>query len=144
MVSRKNVGQPVSSAIRPAGATIRSRANAIRLVSSAYCVAEKRRLQRLIMKATNTAVTRPPLTFSMMISCVVGRDEAEVRDRLTRYREVMGDADDPLLSGTVDQAAESLRAYEAVGVERAMLQHIVHEDVEMVGLLGELAAGLVS
>jgi hypothetical protein len=38
--------------------------------------------------------------------------------------------------------AESLRGYEAAGVERAMLQHIVHEDVDMVGVLGELAAAL--
>jgi alkanesulfonate monooxygenase SsuD/methylene tetrahydromethanopterin reductase-like flavin-dependent oxidoreductase (luciferase family) len=30
--------------------------------------------------------------------------------------------------------------YEAAGVERAMLQHLVHEDVEMVALLGEVAA----
>ena len=48
----------------------------------------------------------------------------------------------PPLTGTVDQVAERLREYEAVGVERAMLQHLVHEDVEMVGRLGELAAAL--
>ena len=42
----------------------------------------------------------------------------------------------------VDQIAERLREYEAVGVERAMLQHLVHEDVEMIGRLGELAAAL--
>jgi alkanesulfonate monooxygenase SsuD/methylene tetrahydromethanopterin reductase-like flavin-dependent oxidoreductase (luciferase family) len=79
----------------------------------------------------------------MMISCVVGRDEAEAGDRLDRFREVTG-GDDPLLFGTVEQVAERLRAYEAVGVERAMLQHIVHEDVDMVGVLGELAAALRS
>jgi hypothetical protein len=32
-----------------------------------------------------------------------------------------------------------LREYEAAGVQRAMLQHLVHEDVEMVALLGEVA-----
>ena len=52
-------------------------------------------------------------------------------------------ADDaPQLSGTAEQLVEVLRGYEAVGVERAMLQHLVHEDVEMVAVLGELAAAL--
>jgi alkanesulfonate monooxygenase SsuD/methylene tetrahydromethanopterin reductase-like flavin-dependent oxidoreductase (luciferase family) len=55
---------------------------------------EARERSRVVAEAAQAA-RRPPLTFSMMISCVVGRDEAEVRDRLTRYREVMGDADDP-------------------------------------------------
>jgi len=35
-----------------------------------------------------------------------------------------------------------LRDYEAAGVERAMLQHLVHDDIEMVALLGELARAL--
>ena len=49
----------------------------------------------------------------------------------------------PTLFGTVDEVAERLRAYEAVGVERAMLQHLAHEDLEMVALLGDLAASLI-
>jgi alkanesulfonate monooxygenase SsuD/methylene tetrahydromethanopterin reductase-like flavin-dependent oxidoreductase (luciferase family) len=103
---------------------------------------EEARERRGILAEAAEAAGRPPLTFSMMISCVVGRNAADVRDRLARYHEVMGEADDPLLAGTVDQVAENLRAYEAVGVERAMLQHIVHEDVEMVDVLGELADAL--
>ena len=48
----------------------------------------------------------------------------------------------PPISGTVDQVVEQLRAYEEAGVERAMLQHLVHEDVDMVTVLGDVAAGL--
>ena len=48
----------------------------------------------------------------------------------------------PPLYGTLDEVAERLRAYEAVGVERAMLQHLAHEDLEMVALLGDLARAL--
>ena len=102
---------------------------------------EEARERRRILAEAAEAAGRPPLTFSMMISCVVGRDEAEARDRLPRFREVTGH-DEPLLFGTVEQVAERLHEYEAVGVERAMLQHIVHEDVAMVGVLGELAAAL--
>jgi alkanesulfonate monooxygenase SsuD/methylene tetrahydromethanopterin reductase-like flavin-dependent oxidoreductase (luciferase family) len=102
---------------------------------------EEARQRRQTVAEAAEAAGRAPLTFSMMISCVVGRDEGEAGDRLARFRDVTG-GDDPLLFGTVEQVAESLRAYEAAGVERAMLQHIVHEDVDMVGVLGELAAAL--
>ena len=47
-----------------------------------------------------------------------------------------------MLVGTVEQIVEKLRAYETVGVERAMLQHLVHDDTEMVPLLGEIADAL--
>lgn len=85
---------------------------------------------------------REPLRFSMMLGCVVGRDTAEVGDRLAAWRRVAGG--EPPLSGTVDELVSLLRKYEAVGVERAMLQHLVHEDVEMVSVLGEVAAELSS
>jgi len=101
---------------------------------------EARERRQIVAEAAETA-GRAPLTFSMMTSCVVGGDEAEARGRLPRFRELTGH-DAPMLFGTVEQVAESLREYEAVGVERAMLQHIVHEDVDMVGVLGELAAAL--
>ena len=55
-------------------------------------------------------------------------------------RIFFGDA--PPISGTVDQVVERLREYEQVGVERVMLQHLVHEDVEMVNVLGDVAARL--
>ncbi|HEX5585381.1 MAG TPA: hypothetical protein VFX08_17040, partial [Gaiella sp.] len=59
------------------------------------------------------------------------------------WREVTrGNA--PPISGTVDEVVAALREYEAVGVERAMLQHLPHEDVEMVAVLGEVAAELSS
>jgi alkanesulfonate monooxygenase SsuD/methylene tetrahydromethanopterin reductase-like flavin-dependent oxidoreductase (luciferase family) len=84
---------------------------------------------------------REPLTFSMMTGCVVGRDAAERDRRLADYKSLTGN-DAPPLAGTVDELVDELRAFEAAGVERAMLQHLVHEDVEMVHVLGELAARL--
>ena len=104
---------------------------------------EEARDRRRIVAEAAEAAGRPPLTFSMMIGCVVGRDEAEVR-RPSRTAARADRRDRQPLTGTVEQVAEALREYEAVGVERAMLQHLVHEDVEMVGLLGELAAALRS
>jgi len=79
---------------------------------------------------------RDPLRYSMMTGCVVGRTDDEVQRRLERHRN------SPPIAGTVDQVVEQLRAYEAVGVERAMLQHLRHDDVEMVTVLGAVAARL--
>jgi alkanesulfonate monooxygenase SsuD/methylene tetrahydromethanopterin reductase-like flavin-dependent oxidoreductase (luciferase family) len=103
-------------------------------------VEEARERRRVLDEAAREA-GRANLRFSIMTGCLVGRDRADVEDRLVRYRDVIG-REPPPLCGTVDQVAEQLRAYEAAGVERAMLQHLVHEDVEMVGVLGELAAAL--
>jgi alkanesulfonate monooxygenase SsuD/methylene tetrahydromethanopterin reductase-like flavin-dependent oxidoreductase (luciferase family) len=103
-------------------------------------VDEARERRRIIDDAAREA-NREPLRFSMMIGCLVGRDQGEVEYRLARYREVIGPQPPPIV-GTVDEVAERLRAYEAVGVERAMLQHLVHEDTDMVTVLGEVAARL--
>ncbi len=86
------------------------------------------------------AAGREPLRFSMMTSCVVGRDRDELERRLEALHDLTGSG--PAIAGTVDEVVDQLRAYEAVGVDRAMLQHLVHEDVEMVGVLGDVAARL--
>jgi alkanesulfonate monooxygenase SsuD/methylene tetrahydromethanopterin reductase-like flavin-dependent oxidoreductase (luciferase family) len=103
-------------------------------------VDEARERKRILDDAAREA-GREPLRFSLMVGCVVGRDRGEVADRVARVQELMGQA--PPLAGTLDEVAERLREYEAVGVERAMLQHLDHEDVEMVALLGELASHLL-
>lgn len=84
---------------------------------------------------------REPLRLSMMIGCVVGRDEDEFQGRLADFRRVTG-GDRPPISGTVDEVVDRLREYERAGVERVMLQHLAHEDVEMVTVLGEVSARL--
>ena len=78
-----------------------------------------------------------------MTGCVVGRDEAEVDERLQRISAPPSAATTRRqIFGTVDQVVATLREYEAAGVERVMLQHMTHEDVEMVAVLGEVAAQL--
>ena len=103
-------------------------------------VDEARERRRILDEAAREA-GRKPLQFSMMIGCIVGRDQGEVDERLGRFRDLIGSQPPPIV-GTVDEVVEQLRAYEAVGVERAMLQHLVHEDAEMVTVLGEVAARL--
>jgi F420-dependent oxidoreductase-like protein len=78
------------------------------------------------------------ITFSLMTPAVVGVDEPEVSRRLraVRVRSPGFSEGDAVISGTVDRVVERLREYEAAGVERVMLQHLAHEDVEMVLLVG--------
>ncbi len=104
---------------------------------------EEARERKRILDDAARAAGREPLRFSIMTGCVVGRDASELRDRLARFKALTGN-DAPPIYGTVDEVVDHLRAYEAVGVERAMLQHLVHEDVEMVAVLGEVAAHLRS
>ena len=103
-------------------------------------VAEARERKQTLDDAARAA-GREPLAFSMMTSCVVADDPAGLRERLAAYKTVTG-SDTPAISGTVDEVAGQLRLYEEAGVERVMLQHIAHEDVDMVAVLGRVAAQL--
>jgi alkanesulfonate monooxygenase SsuD/methylene tetrahydromethanopterin reductase-like flavin-dependent oxidoreductase (luciferase family) len=103
-------------------------------------VDEARERKRILDEAARDA-GRDPLRFSLMIGCVVGRDEGELEERLEQFRKISSQ-DAPPISGTVDRVVAQLREYEQVGVERVMLQHLVHEDVEMVSVLGDVASGL--
>jgi alkanesulfonate monooxygenase SsuD/methylene tetrahydromethanopterin reductase-like flavin-dependent oxidoreductase (luciferase family) len=100
-------------------------------------VDQARERRRIVDEAAREA-GRDPLGFSMMTGCIVGRDRADVDERLAAARRTRGR--EPQLSGTVDELVETLRRYEEAGVERAMLQHLAHEDVDMVDVLGEVAA----
>jgi len=87
---------------------------------------------------------RDALRFSAMVTIVVGADQGEFRGRVARLADWQGrDSAEVLESlratgvvGTIDEAAERLRELEAAGAQRVMLQHLVHEDIEAVDLIG--------
>jgi alkanesulfonate monooxygenase SsuD/methylene tetrahydromethanopterin reductase-like flavin-dependent oxidoreductase (luciferase family) len=109
--------------------------------NTVFPTVDEARERKEILDDAARAAGREPLRFSMMIGCVVGTDGADLDARLARFREVVGPNPPPIV-GTVDEVVDRLREYEAVGVERAMLQHLLHEDVAMVEVLGEVAARL--
>ncbi len=80
------------------------------------------------------------LRFSLMTPAVVGADRDDVRRRLRAQGEDDPDAyvrDRPAaLFGTVDEVVARLGELEAAGVDRVMLQHLAHDDLEMVELVG--------
>jgi len=104
------------------------------------------RARRRAVEAAAVRAGREPLVFSLMTGCVVGADEAELQERRRRFAERVGrepeERSGRMVVGTFDEACERLREYERAGVERVMLQHLVHDDLEMVALLGRIAAEL--
>jgi F420-dependent oxidoreductase-like protein len=90
------------------------------------------------------------LTFSVMVAYVCGADEAELAARLDRLAAWTGEDAAAIrgqygasgIVGTFDEAVARLRAFRDAGVDRIMLQHLLHDDLDAVALLARLAAAI--
>ena len=106
---------------------------------------ELRQRRQRVVEACEQA-GREMLPFSLMTGIVLGLDEADLRDRARRLRERipdfggLSDAPPAWIVGTVDQATEQLLALREAGVDRVMCQHLLHDDLDAVALLGEALA----
>jgi F420-dependent oxidoreductase-like protein len=118
-------------------------------------VEECRALRRRLDEACERHGRDPStLVLSVMTTVVVGADEADaVRRAQTLVDRGLEQGDgasllaenrDTWVCGTVAQAAERLAELAAAGVERMMLQHLLHDDIEAVELLGNELAPAVS
>jgi alkanesulfonate monooxygenase SsuD/methylene tetrahydromethanopterin reductase-like flavin-dependent oxidoreductase (luciferase family) len=97
---------------------------------------------------------RDPATlgYSLMAPCVVGRDEAEVLESARRIGARSGREAQQVLDrygefgpvGTVEQVVERLKQIEELGYERVMLQHLAHQDLDTVALIGRELAPAVA
>ena len=104
----------------------------------------KARLDRACAEAGRDPAT---LGFSVMTACFVGSDRGEVRDRVARFLEVARRAEDPdefaaeraerWLVGTVDEVVERVEGLRGLGVTGVYLQHLNHEDDDMLALVGD-------
>ncbi|HEY5429875.1 MAG TPA: TIGR03560 family F420-dependent LLM class oxidoreductase [Solirubrobacteraceae bacterium] len=98
------------------------------------------------------AAGRDPLPFSIMTTLLVGVDDADLRARAERLADRSGGTAEGLLSdpppawivGTVDQAIEQLVARRDAGVSRVMCQHLLHDDLDLLGIIGEQLAPAVA
>jgi alkanesulfonate monooxygenase SsuD/methylene tetrahydromethanopterin reductase-like flavin-dependent oxidoreductase (luciferase family) len=70
------------------------------------------------------------MRFSLMTGCVIGGAQRAPRENT--------------LAGSVEQIAARLREYEDAGCERVMLQHLRHDDLETVRLIGRELAPAVA
>jgi alkanesulfonate monooxygenase SsuD/methylene tetrahydromethanopterin reductase-like flavin-dependent oxidoreductase (luciferase family) len=75
------------------------------------------------------------LRFSVMHPFVVGSEEADLRRRADELAALGQPGAGEGLSGTPDRLVERLGEYAEAGVERVMLQHLLHRDTEALELL---------
>ena len=82
--------------------------------------------------------------FSIMTGAALGRDQAEAdeRLRLARERSGLGAGLSYSFHGSPERVVEQLAAFRDAGVDRVMVQFLLHEDVEQIELLGRLASAL--
>jgi len=110
------------------------------------------RTRRSAVASACEAAGREPIPFSVMTGVIVGRDDAELRERVGRLAAVIDQDADELLSApppawiiaTLDEATERLLALRDAGVTRVMCQQLLHDDLDAVALLGSELAPRVS
>jgi alkanesulfonate monooxygenase SsuD/methylene tetrahydromethanopterin reductase-like flavin-dependent oxidoreductase (luciferase family) len=90
--------------------------------NTVYSTLEECEQRRERIAAACAEAGRDPIPFSLMTSFAINGDPA--------------DRDPAWIVGSLDDMAEQLRALERVGVERIMLQHLQHHDLEAVELIG--------
>jgi F420-dependent oxidoreductase-like protein len=105
----------------------------------------RRRRERLARAWEAEGRDPETLRFSLMTRCIVGADRRDL-ERRARYQMDGSDGDDVAtflaggadawVAGTVEQAADRLRAFQDAGVQRVMLQHLDHADLDTVALIG--------
>ena len=91
------------------------------------------------------------LTRSMMTVGILGRTHEEVVERAGALMAKAGADGDPAafveeradrwIAGTVEQVRDQLGRLEEMGIERVMLQHLVHDDLETIAMIGQELAG---
>ncbi|HEX2587683.1 MAG TPA: LLM class F420-dependent oxidoreductase [Gaiellales bacterium] len=90
---------------------------------------------------------RDRLVFSFMETTLIGRDRDDLMakaDRLSKLHwdsvsgeQLLAEHAKDWICGTVDEVAGQLEELAGVGLERAMLQHLDHRDLDTVRLIGE-------
>jgi F420-dependent oxidoreductase-like protein len=113
--------------------------------NTVYPTADVVRDRRAKIAAACDAAGREPIPFSVMTGLLVaaGRDELRARARALAERagtpadpDGLRDAQPGWIVGTIDEAVEQLAGLRDAGAHRVMLQHLVHEDLDTVALIG--------
>jgi alkanesulfonate monooxygenase SsuD/methylene tetrahydromethanopterin reductase-like flavin-dependent oxidoreductase (luciferase family) len=109
--------------------------------TAAECADVRRRLDEACAEAD-----REPIRLSLMTGWLAGEDGAELLDRAGRLSEWTGRGTDAetflaeqppaALAGTLDECLERLGELAEAGVERVMLQHLLHRDLDAVRQIG--------
>jgi F420-dependent oxidoreductase-like protein len=147
----KSLQEPHPPLILGGGAGPRAAALAARWADEydvVYVDPAQTRAARDRLAASCEAIGRDPgsLRLSMMTGAVVAADRRELERRVAAVMEREGESGDvgdaieawraDRLVGTVDEVLARLAEYAEAGVRRVLLQHLVHDDLEMLALIG--------
>jgi F420-dependent oxidoreductase-like protein len=147
----KGVQEPHPPLVLGGGAGPRSAALAARWADEydvVYVDPAQTRAARVRLAASCEAIGRNPdsLRLSLMTGAVVAADRRELERRVAAVMEREGESGDvgdaiegwraDRLVGTVDEVLARLVEYAQAGVQRVLLQHLVHDDLEMLALIG--------
>lgn len=112
-----------------------------------HCRRRRRRVEQAFEEAGRDPAT---VRFSLMTRGIVGEDRADLHRRAVATMARTGVAGEPAawleahaaegwVTGIVDEVTDQLHRLSEAGVDRVMLQHLCHRDLDMVRLLGEIA-----
>jgi F420-dependent oxidoreductase-like protein len=112
--------------------------------NTVFATIDEVRERRAAVERACEAAGRAPMPFSLMTGVLVGSDERELRGRAERLAALMGQdaaafaAHPPAgwIVGTVEQVAEQMAALRDAGLDRLMCQHLLHDDVDAIALIG--------
>src|SRR5262245_21860434 len=123
--------------------------------NTVFATADECRERRAAVIAACEEAGRNPseMAFSLMTGFLVGADRDELRRRAAELAAWSGDAaadadafvqscPEAWIVGTVEEATEQLRELEDAGVDRVMLQHLLHWDTDAISLLESLHTAL--
>ena len=124
----------MGGAAQPRGAALAARYAAE--YNTVHATPEDAAAARERLSAACRDAGRDPATlrFSLMHAILIGADEADLQARADRLAEWRGEPSDlaelrrTWLAGTPGEIIARLREYEAAGVERVMLQHLLFRD----------------
>jgi F420-dependent oxidoreductase-like protein len=117
---------------------------------------EECRIRRDRLSQACEVIGRDPATlgFSLMNFTLLGLDQADLKRRAERLMERQGRTGDVAgylaslgsdrIAGTVHEVVDRLGAYAEAGVQRVMLQHLQHDDLEAVALIGSQVIPMVA
>lgn len=108
---------------------------------------DEARERRAAIESAWSEAGRDPATvrFSVMTGAALGRDEAEADERLRLAREKsgVGEGLDYKFRGSSERVVEQLTEWKQAGVDRVMVQLLLHDDLEQIELIGrEIAPAL--
>ena len=106
--------------------------------------------RRAVCEAAWRDAGRDPasLTFSVMVPWLMGNDAGDLQARAERLAAWQGSSSAQAVidefapvgvTGTFAEGVARLQEYRAAGVDRIMLQHLLHDDLDAIALLERLA-----